>query len=341
MSTGRRSGRAENIAPARRAGHLAVVAEPAVDVVVVLYGCADFVGEGLGTLAEATALPLRVWLVDNGLGDGSLEAALAAWPNAEVVRPDENVGFGAGCNLAFARSSAPWVLLLNPDARLEPGAIDRMREELERHPELAAVGPLVVRADDGTVDTAGMELIGPGWARDRARGRALADAPRSDRVESLCGAVLLLRREAVRDIGRGREPFWGALFLYNEDVELCHALRAGGWELAYLAEARARHRVGASGGPRPRFSAMAARNRVLTLLVHVTFADLGRPLSLLQWVRRLFLDLPKLLASARSAEDRRELRRLLGEIPDRRSQAVALRVARFGRPGRAAGTLVR
>jgi len=341
MSTGRRSGRAESIAPAGNAGHFPVVAQPVIDVVVVLYGCAEFVGEALGTLAQATSFPVRVWLVDNGPGDGSLEAALGAWPTAEVVRPAENVGFGAACNLAVARSSAPCVLLLNPDARLEPGAIDRMRAELDCHPELAAVGPLVLRDGDGSVDTAGMELVGPGWARDRARGRALADAPRSDRVESLCGAVLLLRRDALRDIGRDREPFWGALFLYNEDVELCHALRARGWELAYLAEARASHRVGASGGPRPRFSAMAARNRVLTLLVYVTFADLGRPRSVFHWLRRLVIDLPKLWRSARSPEDRRELRRLLSEIPERRSRAAALRAARIGRPGRAAGTFVR
>jgi GT2 family glycosyltransferase len=299
----------------------------AIDVVVVLYGCADFVAEGLGTLGQATSHPLRVWLVDNGPADGSLEAALGAWPTAEVLRPGENVGFGAGCNLAFARTSAPWVLLLNPDARLEPGAIDRMREELDRHPELAAVGPLVLREDDGSVDTAGMELIGPGWARDRARGCALADAPRSDRVESLCGAVLLLRRDALRDIGRDREPFWGGLFLYNEDVELCHALRARGWELAYLGEARARHRVGASGGPRRRFSAMAARNRVLTLLVYVTLRDLWRPLSLLRWLPRLWVDLPKLWRSAQSPEDRRDLGQLVREIPERRKKVAALRAA--------------
>jgi N-acetylglucosaminyl-diphospho-decaprenol L-rhamnosyltransferase len=307
-----------------------------IDVVVVLCGCAEFVADGLGSLREATARPLRVWLVDNGPGDGSLEAALEAWPSAEVVRPERNVGFGEGCNLAFARSDAPWVLLLNPDARLEPGAIDKMLGELIEHPELAAVGPLVLREDDGTVDTAGMELVAPGWARDRARGKALGDAPRTGRVELLCGAVLLLRREAVREIGRDERPFWGGLFLYNEDVELCHALGARGWELAYLAEARARHRVGASGGPRSRFSAMAARNRVLTLLVHATVGDLLRPLPVFHWVRRIVIDAPKLWRSAITADDRRDLFELLREVRARRSEVAALRRARAAGAPRAA-----
>jgi hypothetical protein len=72
---------------------------------------------------------------------------------------------------------------------------------------------------------------------------------------------------------------------------------------------------------------MAARNRVLTLLVYVTLGDLWRPLTLLRWLPRLWIDAPKLWRSAQSPEDRRDLRQLLREIPGRRKGVAALRAA--------------
>ncbi len=264
-----------------------------VDVVIVLYHSADCISEAIRSLS-LQRIPLTLHLVDNCPGDGSLNAALTAAPDAHVIHPGGNIGFGGGCNLAVAATSAPYILLLNPDARLDPSCLDLLVQSLEEHSDRGAAGPLVCRSDNGSIDTAGMEMIVPGWARDRCRGQAPADAPASGTVNALSGGVLLLRRQTLKAIGRATEPFWEDLFLYNEDVELSLALTEGGWKLGYLREARAVHSVGGSEGDHRMIRALAARNRLLTAFAHTPCRIWLRPRTLLLWSRRILLDLPRL-----------------------------------------------
>lgn len=285
-----------------------------VDVCIVLYRSKDCIRACLQSLPG----DVGVVLVDNLPGDGSLEAALEVRPNATVLRPGLNLGFGGACNLALAASRAPLALLLNPDAILGAGCLRRLVAELRAEPRCAAVGPLVLRQDDRSIDSAGMEVLAPGWARDRARGLPAHQAPLAGPTQALSGGVLLLRRRALESIGRLPAAFWSDLFLYNEDVELSLALRRGGWDLRFVPDAQALHSVGGSNPGRRPIRAMAARNRLLTGIVHVVPADLLKPGTLAKWAWRIAMDLPRLLDNLLIGTLRPRLAPLLGQVASRR-----------------------
>lgn len=287
-----------------------------VDVIIVLYRSADCIGAALSTLPAQA----KVFLVENLPGDGSVDAALRSRPDAEVLRPGANLGFGGACNLAIEHSSSPFLLMLNPDASLATECLDKLVGHLNANPSCAGVGPLVLRSDDGTIDSAGMDVLAPGWTRDRARGRPEKDAPKAGITSCLSAGVLLLRRDALESIGRFPDAFWADLFLYNEDVELSFALRQGGWELHFLPSARAFHAVGGSNPPRRPIRAMAARNRLFTGIVHLDWRDLLRPMGLFRWMWRIAMDAPRLADNFRLPELRSALLPLAAQLPGRRAR---------------------
>lgn len=291
-----------------------------IDIIIVLYNSASCIDQCLFSIKRATDRPYKVWLVENCPKDGSVEAALQAEPNAVVIRPGKNLGFGAAINLALAHSTSPYILLLNPDAHLEYQSLDRLIETLETNPCAAASGALVLRIDDGKIDTAGMEIVVTGWARDRGRGQIAEMAPDSGEVEALSGGVLLLRRASLAEANRHPNAFWGELFLYNEDVELSLALRRNGWKLLFVQSARAFHVVGGAGGSRRLMRAYCARNRIMTMLVHATKCDILSFKFYLQWARRILLDAPQLMDNLRLAHLRADLLPLIRQVPAMRER---------------------
>jgi succinoglycan biosynthesis protein ExoA len=234
----------------------------AVDVVIVAYRSGVRLARALQALAGEPGIG-RVVVVDHG--DGA-DAALARELGAEVVHRPDNPGYGSGQNVGVARCTAPFVLLLNPDAELEPGALVAGRLTLEARPDVAAVQGVVRRAHDGQAERTQGAALGPVhlWGRALhlrallglrvvrvAARRVGVLADHVDRttctereVESLAAVSILVRREAFCSVGGFDERY----FLYGEDLDLCHRLRADGWALLTLPQAWAVHVGGASAG---------------------------------------------------------------------------------------------
>jgi GT2 family glycosyltransferase len=231
---------------------------PAVDVVVVAYRSEGDIGP---CLAAAAALPglASVTVVDHGDGGSG---AVAAAAGAAVVLNPSNPGFGAGQNRGVACGSAPWLLLLNPDARLDAAAVGADLARLDADRRVGA-GQGAVEGRDGPERSAGRALGPVHLAGRLLRLRALAnrrplrsaaratglladwvdrrpDGPR--RVEWLAATALAVRREAFEEIGGFDEGF----FLYGEDLDLCRRLRGACWELVALPTTWARHADGSS-----------------------------------------------------------------------------------------------
>lgn len=239
-----------------------------VSVITVTYQSAEEVGEALAS-AQAAArranAELEVVAVDNASSDGSAAAVAALLPGSVVIRNTSNVGFGRANNQAFDSASGEAWLLLNPDARLEPDALDQLLVFLGGHPKAAAVAPSIAGggAQDRSFGPGGAESAGmrPGIAsaighflalnrflpRDRGgsfRGFQLTRRPGLGprRVEWASAAVLLLRPDAIRGVG-GFDP---SIFMYGEDVDLGDRLCRAGWEMWLVPSARAWHRIAGS-----------------------------------------------------------------------------------------------
>jgi N-acetylglucosaminyl-diphospho-decaprenol L-rhamnosyltransferase len=227
---------------------------PRVSVLVVSFNTKEDVLRCLASVREHAGLPCEVVVVDNASQDGTVTAVRAQHPDAVVIENAANLGFGAANNRGLARSSAPFVLLLNSDAELPPGALPTLLARLEARPDAGVVGPRTVDGD-GVVQVSFGPPLTPmqEWRQWRlvrgvkARRRdALAAAEgaagREHEPAWVSASCLLARREALAAVGGFDEGF----FLYEEDVDLCQRLRQAGWRVLFTPAAQVVHHLGRS-----------------------------------------------------------------------------------------------
>ena len=173
-------------------------------------------------------------------------------PRVRLLRPGRNLGFAGGVNAGVAASRAPLLLLLNPDALPEPGALERLVEGFAAHPEAAGLVPRLAGADGEPQTAWQLRRIPSAWGCLRqtlpwpaAGGGAGAapEPPSGTAVEQPAAAALALRREALAAAGGLDERFHPAWF---EDVDLARRLRQAGARLLYWPQARFRHALGST-----------------------------------------------------------------------------------------------
>ena len=211
--------------------------------------------QALGSLA-AERDNLETIVVDNASADGTPDAVAHAFPQVVLVRSAENLGFAGGTNLAASHAAGDFLLLLNPDASLTPGALSGLVRLLEEKPRAAAVGPALVYADGRHQDSAfrfpGLAQVGldlfpiPRLSRSRLNGR-VPSAGAAVQIDHPLGACMLIRRRAWEDVG----PLDEGYFMYVEEVDWCRRARRRGWEIWHAPRAVVRHRAGAATSQQP------------------------------------------------------------------------------------------
>jgi len=224
--------------------------------ILVNYNCAELLLGAVRSIAEDPACD-RIYVVDNASTQDEIARLQMGLPaNALLIQNKDNLGFGKACNLAFELDDADFVLLLNPDARLLPGALARMIDTLKEKPSLAAVGPRVYWDDSRafllpptTFPSRASYIVDSLASRHPAIGdlrstyfRAYSvkfwhtETPIS--VNALSGGHVLLRRHAVEAAGGLFDP---RFFMYWEDSDLMFRLRKAGYGLCMDPRAIAIH----------------------------------------------------------------------------------------------------
>jgi N-acetylglucosaminyl-diphospho-decaprenol L-rhamnosyltransferase len=230
-----------------------------LDVVIVAWRCEGVLRRCLASLQEhPPARAMRVQVVDNASGDGTAEMVAAEFPAVELTVNECNLGFSAANNLALRRGEAAYALVLNPDTRLTPGALDTLLELMDSKPELGMCGPRLERPD-GSFDHASrrsfptpLSALGhfTGVGRRLDSGPLAAyRAPDVDRgpVDAINGAFMLIRRRALEEVGLFDERYW----MYMEDLDLCYRFREAGWVTWFEPSVTVVHeKAGTSGADR-------------------------------------------------------------------------------------------
>ncbi len=215
--------------------------------------------------ASDIALRYQVCVVDNASTDGSVEMVQAEFPAAQLLVNRTNIGYSAGNNQALRRygfgagepedgaSALPrYVLLLNPDTVLPPTALAAMVRFLEERPQVGVAGPRV-RRPDGSLDRAcrrsfptpmvsfyrmvGLSRLFPKSRRFNEYNLEFLPEDAVHPVDSVVGAFMLLRREAILQAGLLDEAF----FMYGEDLDWAKRIKDEGWEIWYNGQVEITH----------------------------------------------------------------------------------------------------
>jgi N-acetylglucosaminyl-diphospho-decaprenol L-rhamnosyltransferase len=230
---------------------------PRVAIVIVTFNSLRDIDAVLHSLTRPLpATPHTILVVDNASTDGTARHLARSWPDVRLIESPKNVGFAAANNRGIRESSSEMVLLLNPDTRVPPGALDRLVVQLDARPDVAIAGPRIVDGA-GRAELSFGAMIAPLTelrqkvlvvGNDRGVPPIVSMVDRMTRqtreVDWVSGACLLIRRADLEAVGLLDERF----FLYTEDVDLCASVRGRGRKVLFAADVEIQHLRGRSAG---------------------------------------------------------------------------------------------
>ncbi len=212
-----------------------------VTVVSVCYKSDALIADMIATVPEETPIVL----VDNGKTNSF--ANLPAGRNIRIVQLEDNQGFGRGCNAGAAVAQTPWILFLNPDARLTAGAIEALLEAIDRHPSGVAFNPRIS-------NSVGSEYFKRrSWLLPRRRSMKKGWPAVDTVVPVLSGAAFFVSKQKFEAV----DGFDAAIFLYHEDDDLSLRLAKLG-QLVFVRDALVSHTAGHSSGRSPEIARLKA-----------------------------------------------------------------------------------
>lgn len=267
---------------------------PEVSVLLIGYKTRDELGRCLPSLfAGSAGVDLEVVLVDNASDDGTAEFVREDFPQVRLVVLDDNVGFARGVNLAAGEATGEYLMLLNPDTEVRPGAVAALLAFARANPQAGLVGGRTL-TDDGRTEPSccwgrptlwstfcfasglstafrGRRFVDPeaipGWDRDSVR-----------EVGVVTGCLLLVSARTWQELG-GFDP---RFFMYGEDTDLSLRAWEAGYRPAITPAAEIVHTVGASSSVPTNRRVMIMRGKVTVFEKHWSPAGARLGIGLLE-----------------------------------------------------------
>jgi len=226
---------------------------PDLAIVIVSWNTRDLLRDCLASVCASRGLDVQVCVVDNASTDGSPEMVEREFPQAHVIRSLRNGGFAYANNVGLkawglgddADEGVPrYALLLNSDTVIPADGLAQMAAFLDAHPEAGAAGPKLVRLD-GTLDLAcrrsfptpeasfyhftGLSKLFPSSPHFARYDLTYLDPDELTEVDSVNGAFMMVRSEAIRQVGLLDEDF----FFGGEDLDWAFRIKVAGWKIYY------------------------------------------------------------------------------------------------------------
>ena len=260
---------------------------PDLAIIIVNWNGGEFLRRSLESVAKfPPQVNYEVVVVDNASTDGSREWLKSLGERVHLIANEENLGFGRGNNQAFAGSDAPLLFLLNSDAEVHQGAIDRLIATMREDKKIGVVGPRLINTDGSLQPSVWRNPLTPfemivtalrlyKLIPSRLRAKLLVgfhwDHSHRRSVQMLSGAALLVNRKVIDDVGGFDERF----HMYGEDNEWALRIVRAGWLLLFEPEATVTHHSGKSSANR--FTDLEKRKREYEGFFQLQRLHLSRP----------------------------------------------------------------
>jgi N-acetylglucosaminyl-diphospho-decaprenol L-rhamnosyltransferase len=232
-----------------------------LSVIIVSYNTSRLLQDCLESLVNnACSHDLEIFVVDNASADDSVAMVREHFPQVKLIANQKNMGFAAANNQVYKEFTGRYLILLNPDARVQPGAIDCAVEFMEGHPEVGICGGRLLNAN-GQLEPSARRfpnslfkfLIISGLSDKFSASKFFSQADykyfdhrSAIEVEWVPGTFSLIRRDMLEEIGLFDERF----YLYYEETDLCLRARRAGWKVYFFPGAEVIHIGGASSKTR-------------------------------------------------------------------------------------------
>ena len=235
-----------------------------VSAVIVHYETPELLERCLVALRESTGVTVEAIVIDNASRGFEPGQVVDRFPGATVISNDSNLGFAAAANQGLRKAHGRYLLLLNPDAIVEPDTLATMVRYMDEHPDVGCATARLVM-EDGRLDLAcrrsfptpirsfyRLSLLSRLFPRSTRFGQynlTYLDERQETEIDSPCGAFMMVRREVVEQVGLLDERY----FMYGEDLDWAWRIKQAGWRVMYVPLATALHvKRAASRKTRPR-----------------------------------------------------------------------------------------
>jgi GT2 family glycosyltransferase len=225
-----------------------------ISIIVVSFNTRGLVLDCLTSVYETVKnISFEVWLVDNNSTDGTVEAVRKAYPDVAIIENKENRGFAAANNQALRQMNGRYALLLNSDTVLTSEAIRKLYEFMEfAHEAGMACGQLLNQDGSKQNSIASFPSLLTLLANETALRILMPHRFPSKRrdydspieVDSGIGACLMVRKEAIDDVGLFDERY----FFFFEETDWAYRMRRNKWAVFFVPHARIYHAQGKAVG---------------------------------------------------------------------------------------------
>lgn len=231
-----------------------------LSIIIVSFNTKELTTECIQSIVDnVKTLNYEIIVVDNDSKDGSVEHIKKLFPTVLLVPSSKNLGFSKANNLGIKSAKGRYVLFLNSDTVVYPGALEHMVDFMDKTPD-AGASTCFLKLTNGKLDDAAHRGFPTPWralthfsglSRIFAKSMLFngyhlgyCEVDKIHKIDVLAGAFMLVRREAGDEAGWWDEDY----FFYGEDIDFCYSLAQKGWKVYFVPEVTVLHYKGASGG---------------------------------------------------------------------------------------------
>lgn len=237
---------------------------PLVSIISINYNQAQVTCAMVASLLRMTYPRIEIIVVDNASPAGDADLITQQFPQVQLIKSAENLGFAGGNNLGIAAAKGEYLLFLNNDTEVDPDFIEPLIQTFQQNSTAGIASPKILYYDsDSVIQYAGSLGINPWTGRSITVGQGEADLGQHNRshpTELADGAAMMVPRRVIDKVG----PMPEVYFLYYEELDWCETIKRAGYTCQYVADSTVYHKESLSVG---KFSVLKTyymnRNRLL------------------------------------------------------------------------------